>query len=294
MNTDRRTAAWPVVCTVCWRTRTTRGRARAERGCRRDQHDGAEDEEEQGLGGGAVGAGEEDRDDHDRPELTRDAGAQHRRAERRREQACVGEDRDEGAERGRAERHAEQPGLGVETGLVQDKADDDADRERDRPADRSAHERAASDALLDQLEAGEEEQEHETEVGEEVDVAVDLRQAKPLGTDQNPEHDLQHDGREDDPAVQPRQNRPGTRGGEDEHERPGVRPRRHRSNRDERDHGDSEGERPHVLVNEPPGSSRITASPVLNAFGGQVMGSTARLRRLTSGSGSPVKSITYP
>ena len=57
---------------------------------------------------------------------------------------------------------------------------------------------------------------------------------------------------------------------------------------------DSEGESPHVLVNEPPGSSRITASPVRNAFGGQVMGSTARLRRLTSGSGSPVNSIRYP
>ena len=49
---------------------------------------------------------------------------------------------------------------------------------------------------------------------------------------------------------------------------------------------------PHVLVNERPGSSRITASPVRNAFGGQVIGSTARLRLSTSGSGSPVNSIT--
>ena len=48
---------------------------------------------------------------------------------------------------------------------------------------------------------------------------------------------------------------------------------------------------PHVLVNEAPGSRRIRASPVRNAFGGQVMGSTARLRRRTSGSGSPLKSI---
>ena len=125
-------------------------------------------------------------------------------------------------------------------------------------------------------------------------MAVDLRQAEPLGADEDPEHDLEHDGGEDDPAVQPRQDRPGTCGGEDEHERPGVRQRGRRGNRDEGDHGDSEGERPHVLVNEPPGSSRITASPVRNAFGGQVMGSTARLRRLTSGSGSPVKSIRYP
>ena len=50
-------------------------------------------------------------------------------------------------------------------------------------------------------------------------------------------------------------------------------------------------ETPQVPVNEEPGSSRIRASPVRNAFGGQVMGSTARLRRCTLGSGSPLKSI---
>ena len=52
------------------------------------------------------------------------------------------------------------------------------------------------------------------------------------------------------------------------------------------------GVMPHVLVKDWPGSSRMTASPVLNAFGGHVIGSTAMLRLLTSGSGSPVKSIT--
>ena len=45
-------------------------------------------------------------------------------------------------------------------------------------------------------------------------------------------------------SVEPRQDRSGTCGGEDEHERPGVRQRRLRGNRDEGDHGDSEGERP--------------------------------------------------
>ena len=50
---------------------------------------------------------------------------------------------------------------------------------------------------------------------------------------------------------------------------------------------------PHVPLNEEPGSSRIRASMVRNAFGGQVIGSTARLRRLTLGSGSPLKSIKY-
>ena len=38
---------------------------------------------------------------------------------------------------------------------------------------------------------------------------------------------------------------------------------------------------PHVPVNEAPGSSRTRASPVRKAFGGQVIGSTATLRRLT-------------
>jgi hypothetical protein len=48
---------------------------------------------------------------------------------------------------------------------------------------------------------------------------------------------------------------------------------------------------PHLPVNEEPGSSRMRFSLVRNAFGGQVIGSTARLRRRTLGSGSPVNSI---
>ena len=49
---------------------------------------------------------------------------------------------------------------------------------------------------------------------------------------------------------------------------------------------------PHVLVTTSPGSRRVSPSPLLNAFGGQLMGSTARPRRSTSGR-SPVNSITY-
>ena len=49
---------------------------------------------------------------------------------------------------------------------------------------------------------------------------------------------------------------------------------------------------PHTPVNESPGSSTIRSSVVRKAFGGQVIGSTARLRRSTSGSGSPVNSIS--
>ena len=291
VNTESRTAAWPVVCTVCW---STRRRAAGARGARRggEQHDHAEDEEKHRLGERAVGAGEEDRDDEDRPELARDAGAQDRRAERRRKQIGVGEDRDEGAERRRAQRDAEQPALRVDARPVQREADGDADRDRDRPAGRPAHERPAGDAVLDQLDPGEEEQEDESEVGEKVDVGVDLGPPEPLRADQDPEQDLEHDSREDDPAVQPRENRAGAGGGEDEHERAGVQLVRRRGQRDQLGHAWSVGVIPHVLVNEWPGSSRISASPLRNAFGGQVIGSTAMLRRSTSGSGSPVNSIT--
>ena len=51
------------------------------------------------------------------------------------------------------------------------------------------------------------------------------------------------------------------------------------------------GEIPQVAVADSPGSRRISESPVRKAFGGQVIGSTARLRRFTSGRVSPVKSI---
>src|SRR4029453_18614130 len=53
------------------------------------------------------------------------------------------------------------------------------------------------------------------------------------------------------------------------------------------------GSIPQLLVNDWPGCSWTRSSPVRNAFGGHVIGSTARLRRLTSGSGSPLNTITY-
>ena len=48
---------------------------------------------------------------------------------------------------------------------------------------------------------------------------------------------------------------------------------------------------PHAPAADSPGPRRITESPVRNAFGGQVIGSTASARLFTSGSGSPVNSI---
>ena len=80
--------------------------------------------------------------------------------------------------------------------------------------------------FLDDLEPREEEQEDEADVGEELDVGVGLRDVEHLGADQDPEHDLDHDGREDDTVVNPREDRTRRRRGEHEDERAEVR-RRH-------------------------------------------------------------------
>ena len=45
---------------------------------------------------------------------------------------------------------------------------------------------------------------------------------------------------------------------------------------------------PQVPVTDSPGDSRRTASPVANALGGQVIGSTARPRRRSRAFPSPV------
>ena len=261
------------------------GRACAKRRPPGERDDGAEDDEEEHLGDRPVHAGQEDRDDDDRPELSRDAVAENRGAERRLEQAGVGQDRDERPERRRRERDAEDPALGVDARLLEDRPGDETDRQRHRPAGRAEPERAARNALLDHLEPGEEEQEHEPEGGEELDVRVGVREAERLRADEDPEDDLDDDGRQEQPVMQPREDRRDGRRGKDEDERADVGCDHRRAQRALR------GAIPHELVNEAPGSRRISASPLRNAFGGHVIGSTARLRRLTSGRGSPVKSI---
>ncbi len=57
--------------------------------------------------------------------------------------------------------------------------------------------------------------------------------------------------------------------------------------------GDHRGRIPHCALHSCPGCRSITSLPVRSAFGGQVIGSmaTARRRRDTSGSVSPVYTI---
>ena len=133
-STDRRTAAWPVVWIGVAQDAEDRRRPGA-----RDHHgaagdDEAEHDEQDRLGRGAVDAGEEDRDHDDRPELSCDARPQHGAAERRRQQAGVGEHRDERPERGRGQRDADQPALGVEAAGVQREPDRRSRARASRPS----------------------------------------------------------------------------------------------------------------------------------------------------------------
>ena len=149
-----------------------------------------------------------------------------------------------------------------------------------RPPAVPERERAARHALLDHLQAREEEEEDEPDGGQELDVQIGVRDVERLGAHQDPEEDL-HDHRgQHDPAMQPRDDRRDGRRGEDEDERADVGGVTTRSR--------SRAARCPTARNESPGSRRISASPLRNAFGGHVIGSTARLRRSTSGSGSPV------
>ncbi len=138
------------------------------------------------------------------------------------EEPGVGQDRDERPERRRRERDAEDPSLGVDAGLLEDRPGGEADRQGHRPAGRAEPECAAGNALLDHLEPGEEEEEHEPEVGEELDVRVGVREAERLGADEDPQDDLDHDGRQEQPVMQPREDRRDGRRGKDEDERADV------------------------------------------------------------------------
>ena len=229
-------------------------RPRAHHGRGAAGHDRAEDDEQDGLLPRAVDAGQEDRDDDDRPELAGDARAERRSTERGRQQTGVGEDRHECAERGRAQRDADQPALGVEPAGMERVADrDPAASEIAQPAVPRATE-PARHVLLDHLEPGEEEEEHEPEVREEGDVGVDLRETEHLGPDQDPEHDLDHDRRQHDPVMDAREDRRERRRRKHEDERLDVRRR----------DGCGERSQRHVIADRPGrprGGESTTAGP---------------------------------
>ena len=165
------------------------------------------------------------------------------------------------------------------------------DRERDRPADRAADERTSGHALLDDLQPGEEEQEARGRGwrGTRCDCRPPRCRAPRGRSGSRARSRAPPSAARAGGAASTGSPRRSPRRGRGRASR--RRQRRLRREREVADHLTRPGAIPHVLVNESPGSRRISDSPLRNAFGGHVIGSTARLRRSTSGSGSPVKSI---
>src|SRR5205823_2396338 len=115
--------------------------------------EGSEQEQEESLLQRPEGARQEYRDEDDRPELPRDAAAEHGRPHRCGKHAPVYEDRDQHAQGGGAERDSEQPPPCVETGLLEEQADREADRATFRGCQqrrkRQAHVRASGGSMIE-------------------------------------------------------------------------------------------------------------------------------------------------
>ena len=127
-----------------------------------------------------------------------DAAPEEGNAKWRGEDARVAEDRSERPERGRGQRDPEHPPLGVEAERLEGDSDGEAGGCGERPPSRSARQDGVRHAVLDDLQPDEEEQQPEAERGEVLQVRVDLRDAEHLGADQDAEHDLADDRRQDD------------------------------------------------------------------------------------------------
>ena len=235
---------------------------------------------------------EHQRDQENGAELAGRAGSEEEGAEAGAQLAGVAQDRDQGPDRGGGERGPGEHEREHDTRHLEQGAERVGERQRQQPAEDGQPQWAAADALEVDLVAGEEEEHAEAEAGEELDEVIGLGQAEQLGSDHDAEHDLDDHNRQwqATPGHEPRQQRGERRDHGDRQEGLAVDVH-HGSGRDP--HAPGDGLMPQALVNDWPGSRRTRSCPLRNAFGGQVMGSTARLRRSTSGSGSPVNSIRY-
>ena len=160
-----------------------------DRGRQREQ---AADQDERRPG--AALAGEQDREQDDRPEVGDRSGRHDELAEGGLDLAGVLEHGDDHAERRRREDHGdEQRGLGEATRL-QRQARDDGEPERQEPAAARHAQQAPAELVELDLEAGEEEEEDEPDRREHRDRLVDLDPAEPGRADRDPGHDLEHHG----------------------------------------------------------------------------------------------------
>ena len=140
---------------------------------------------------------EQQREQQHRADLADRPGGEQIGAETGAQLAGIADDRHERADRRRGERR---PGVEQgqhDAGGGEEAADRIGDRERHRPAEQREAHRHAPDPQEVELVAGEEEQQTEAEIGEERDRRGDVK-AGDLRPDEDTEHELEHDGRDDD------------------------------------------------------------------------------------------------
>ena len=132
------------------------------------------EDQQQHAGDAGVLLPQDQRDEHDRPELPDASDGQDVPAHRRRQHPAVVQDRQQRAERGRAQRHAGGELAVAMSGQDDDRADDRGERERHGPADAGQRQRPAFHRREVELVAGQEHQHGQAELGERRDDVVGL------------------------------------------------------------------------------------------------------------------------
>ncbi len=164
-----------------------------------DHGDGDEESEEE-EGDPDITVREQHRHRHDRPELTDGTHRQDRRPDRRPQYSGVVQDGQERAERRRRQAEGDNDGVEHETGGMEEDADAKREHQGGSPRARRPAEMALAHGRQVELGPGQEHQIGQAEIGQRRHDVVRMGEVEHVGTEHDPEHDLNHDfGYRDEP-----------------------------------------------------------------------------------------------
>ncbi len=208
---------------VSWRRRSVAdsGRSRSAPAMTiadRDDDERERAEQDQRRGRAARVAREEQREQDDRREVGDRRARDDELSEGRPRLAAVLEHRDDDSQRRRAQRDRDEHDVVDDPDRLQARADDERDREAHREARARDAQRPPAQLVEVDLQAGEEEQERQADDRQHGHRLVDLDPAEHGRPDDDPEDDLQHDGRQPQRRRQPEEKRRGERHRADDQE----------------------------------------------------------------------------
>ncbi|MDP1849532.1 MAG: hypothetical protein Q8K79_17230 [Solirubrobacteraceae bacterium] len=166
-------------------------------------------DQQQRRGRATALAGEQQRQQDDRAEVGDRPARDDVAAQRRGDLAGILEHRDDHAQRRRREDDRDEQRRLHESPGLERVAERDGDRERRKPRERRELEHAAAQLLELDLQAGEEQQEDQADERDDGDRRVDLDPAEHRRADDDPQDDLQHDGRQPQTRQQSERERHG-------------------------------------------------------------------------------------